>query len=73
MIGMIQMIKNVKVLLGAVALLAAGFSQAAPVTVDVADVVATITGGVAVVSSIGVAGLSIAVVIKLFKWVRGAL
>ena len=42
-------------------------------TIDVDDVVQTITGGVTVVSAIGVAVLSLVVVIKLFKWVRAAL
>lgn len=42
-------------------------------TVDVSTVVTVITGGVAVVSSIGLAVLSLVVVVKLFKWARSAL
>ena len=40
---------------------------------DATDVVSTISGGVAVVSSIGLAVLSLVVVVKLFKWARSAL
>ena len=42
-------------------------------TLDASSVVTTITGGVAVVSSIGLAVLSLVVVVKLFKWARSAL
>ncbi|WP_180004449.1 MULTISPECIES: major capsid protein [unclassified Acinetobacter] len=42
-------------------------------TLDTSSVVTTITGGVAVVSSIGLAVLSLVVVVKLFKWARSAL
>ena len=41
--------------------------------IDVSSVVTTITDGVAVVSSIGLAVLSLVVVVKLFKWARSAL
>ena len=54
-------------------LLAGSGAANAAVTIDVDDVVQTITGGVSVVSAIGVAVLSLVVVIKLFKWVRAAL
>ena len=54
-------------------LLAGSGAANAAVTIDVDDVVQTITGGVTVVSAIGVAVLSLVVVIKLFKWVRAAL
>lgn len=60
----------------ALAGLAAGgitHANAAAATVDVTDVVATITAGVVVISSIGTAVLSLVVVIKLFKWVQRAL
>lgn len=57
---------------GASLLVGSGAANAA-VTIDVDDVVKTITGGVSVVSAIGVAVLSLVVVIKLFKWVRAAL
>lgn len=42
-------------------------------TLDASSVVSTITGGVAVVSSIGLAVLSLVVVVKLFKWAKSAL
>ncbi|RKG41771.1 hypothetical protein D7V68_17620, partial [Acinetobacter cumulans] len=42
-------------------------------TVDVTSVVSTITNGVTTVSSIGLAVLSLFVVIKIFKWVRSAM
>lgn len=48
-------------------------NAAADYTVDVSTVVTIITGGVAVVSSIGLAVLSLVVVVKLFKWARSAL
>ena len=48
-----------------------GATHAAPI--DTTAVVSTITGGVAVVSSIGLAVLSLVVVVKLFKWARSAL
>lgn len=42
-------------------------------TFDPTPVVTTITNGVTIVSSIGLAVLSLVVVIKLFKWARQAL
>lgn len=48
-------------------LLAGSGAANAAVTIDVDDVVQTITGGVTVVSAIGVAVLSLVVVIKLFS------
>lgn len=58
----------------AVAGLASNMASAAgEYTLDTTSVVATITGGVAVVSAIGLAGLSLVVVIKLFKWAKQAL
>ena len=41
--------------------------------IDVTAVVGTITGGVTTVSSIGLAVLSLVVVIKVFKWARSAM
>ena len=58
---------------GAGAVLATGGAHAAGLTIDTTDVVATITGGVTTVSAIGVAVLSLVVVIKLFKWVQRTL
>lgn len=51
----------------------AGASQAAGVTVDVADVLTSLTSAVATITSIGLATLSLVVVVRLFTWVRGAL
>ena len=42
-------------------------------TIDVTDVVSTITDGVTTVSAIGLAVLSLVVVIKVFKWARSAM
>ena len=52
---------------------ATGYMALAGFTLDATDVVSTISGGVAVVSSIGLAVLSLVVVVKLFKWARAAL
>ena len=41
--------------------------------IDVTAVVGTITDGVTTVSSIGLAVLSLVVVIKVFKWARSAM
>ena len=70
------MLKNVSTYgLGAAvaAMLLAPTANAAGYTLDVTDVVSTVSGGVAVVSSIGLAVLSLVVVVKLFKWARSAL
>lgn len=48
-------------------------ANAAGTTIEVTDVVTTITNGVITVSSIGVAVLSLVVVIKVFKWARSAM
>ena len=42
-------------------------------TIDVSSVVTTITDGVTTVSAIGLAVLSLVVVIKVFKWARSAM
>ena len=71
------MLKNVSTYgLGAAvaaAMVLAPTANAAGFTLDATDVVSTIAGGVAVVSSIGLAVLSLVVVVKLFKWARAAL
>ena len=41
--------------------------------IDVSTVVTTITDGVTTVSAIGIAVLSLVVVIKVFKWARSAM
>ena len=58
---------------GYMALGASTANAAGEFTLDTSSVVTTITGGVAVVSSIGLAVLSLVVVVKLFKWARSAL
>lgn len=57
--------------MGAVAL--AGGAHADPVTIDTTDIVATISAGVTAISAIGVAVISLVVVIKLYKWVQRVL
>lgn len=42
-------------------------------SIDVSSVVTTITDGVTTVSAIGLAVLSLVVVIKVFKWARSAM
>lgn len=53
------------------ALLVAGAARATDI--DTTAVVAVITGGVTTISAIGIAVLSLVVVIKLFKWVQRVL
>lgn len=48
-------------------------AQSTATTIDVSDVVGTITAGVATVTQLGIAVLSLVVVVKLFKWVKGAM
>jgi len=72
------MLKNVSTYglgsaVAAAMVLAPTANAAGEFTLDAAPVVTTITGGVAVVSSIGLAVLSLVVVIKLFKWAKQAL
>lgn len=57
---------------GSTLALASG-AHAAGFTIDAAEVVAVITGGVTTISAIGIAVLSLVVVIKLFKWVQRVL
>lgn len=47
-----------------------GSAHAATYNIDTTDIVAVITGGVTTISSIGIAVLSLVVVIKLFKWAQ---
>lgn len=56
-----------------VAVSAALMSNANAAEIDVSSVVATITDGVTTVSAIGLAVLSLVVVIKVFKWARSAM
>lgn len=56
-----------------VAVFAALMSNANAAAIDVTSVVGTITDGVTTVSSIGLAVLSLVVVIKVFKWARSAM
>lgn len=55
------------------ALATASGAQAAATTVDTTDIVATISAGVTAISAIGVAVISLVVVIKLYKWVQRVL
>lgn len=55
------------------AAVAATGAHAAPVTIDTTEIVATISGGVTAISAIGVAVVSLVVVIKLYKWVQRVL
>lgn len=57
----------------ATALMGAGVSANAAGEIDVTPVVTTITNGVTTVSAIGLAVLSLVVVIKVFKWARSAM
>lgn len=42
-------------------------------TIDTTEIVATISAGVTAISAIGVAVISLVVVIKLYKWVQRVL
>ena len=53
--------------------LASGARAQTAFTLDTTDIVAVITSGVTAVSAIGVAVISLVVVIKLFKWVQRVL
>lgn len=67
---------RVRILAPAVAALAMSAGSAHAVVfagIDVGPVVETLVGGVVLISAIGTAGLSLVVVIKLFKWVRSAI
>lgn len=56
-----------------VAVSAALVTNANAAPIDVSSVVTTITDGVTTVSAIGLAVLSLVVVIKVFKWARSAM
>ncbi|MDR6731955.1 major capsid protein [Delftia lacustris] len=62
-----------KVLVVGSTLALASGAHAAGVTIDTTDIVSTITGGVTAISAIGVAVISLVVVIKLYKWVQRVL
>lgn len=55
------------------ALVLGSMSNANAAGIDVTTVVTTISDGVATVSAIGLATLSLVVVIKVFKWARSAM
>lgn len=61
-----------RVMLGAGLLATAGVAMA-DTGIDVSAAVQTITGAIVTISAIGVAGLSVAVAVKIFKWVRAAI
>lgn len=48
-------------------------SAQAQTTIDVSEVVSTITSGITTITTLGIAVLSLVVVVKLFKWVRSAM
>ncbi|MBS0428176.1 MAG: hypothetical protein JSR41_12925 [Proteobacteria bacterium] len=60
-------------LAGAGAMIAPHAHAAGEFTVDTTTIVATIVAGVTAVSAIGLATLSLVVVIKLFKWMQRTL
>jgi len=60
------------VVVGLTGLALAGGANAA-VSIDTTEIVDTISGGVTAVSAIGVAVISLVVVIKLYKWVQRVL
>ena len=51
----------------------AAAQQATTFTIDTTGIVGVITGGVTTISAIGIAVLSLVVVIKLFKWAQRVL
>lgn len=53
--------------------LVAGTGLASAADIDVSAIIAALTSGIVTVTSIGVAALSLVVVIKLFKYVKTAL
>lgn len=62
------------VLVGSTALVAGVSARAdSAFTIDTTAIVSVITGGVTTISAIGIAVLSLVVVIKLFKWVQRVL
>jgi len=68
--------KNVLVRVLAIAasgLALSGGAHAATTSIDTTDIVSTISGGVTAISAIGVAVISLVVVIKLYKWVQRVL
>ena len=58
---------------GALLASAGAHAQSSTFTIDSAAIVSTISAGVATISAIGIAVLSLVVVIKLFKWVQRVL
>ena len=58
---------------GSTLVLASGARAAGAVSIDTTDIVSTISGGVTAISAIGVAVISLVVVIKLYKWVQRVL
>lgn len=54
-------------------LAAAGAARATDFSIDTTSVVATISAGVQTISAIGLAVLSLVVVIKMFKWAQRVL
>jgi len=61
-----------KVSIGTGLMVAAATSQAAAITIDMADVLATLAAAVITVTAVCTAAISIVVVIRVFKYVRAA-
>lgn len=59
--------------LAAAAMAGASAQAQTAFTVDASSIIPVITGGVTTISAIGIAVLSLVVVIKLFKWVQRVL
>jgi Inovirus Coat protein B len=65
--------KALAIVAATAAAMAAVPAHAAAVTVDVADTVSSLQGGIASITAIGVAVLALIVVVKLFGFVKRAL
>jgi len=63
----------VKAGLAASLIAASNFASAAPIDIDVGDVTATLAAAVITVTAVCTAALSIVVVVRVFRYVRGAL
>ncbi|MFT4173953.1 MAG: major capsid protein [Rhodocyclaceae bacterium] len=53
--------------------MAAGVANAADGGIDISAAVTAIAAAVVTISALGVAGLSVVVTVRTFKWVRGAI
>lgn len=60
-------------LVAALSAFAVSSSHAATFSLDLTEVVAVILQGIVAITTLGTAVLSLVVVVKLFKWVKGAM